>query len=119
MADNRIPLEQNPRAQSVLDRLRVGPASTTELQNELSLVHVARQIWELRKWYGWGITTRRLSNRVAVYVLGEKVEVKPPVSPLCPKCASPLRDIRQTIAGGWIAGRCRTHGKFTMKLADS
>lgn len=55
-------------AEMVLDRLRRGPTSTLEFQHSLPLVHVAKQIWELRQ-AGHAIETRRLPNRVAVYEL--------------------------------------------------
>jgi hypothetical protein len=63
------PLEENMPARMLLARLREGPASTTTLQRSLPLVHVARQIWELRHWYGFRVKTTRLPNRIAVYEL--------------------------------------------------
>jgi hypothetical protein len=68
---DRIPLESNERALMLLARLRRGPASTLDLQSELPLVHVARQVWELRHWYGFAIKTSRAPNRIAVYTLGQ------------------------------------------------
>lgn len=64
-----IPLEKNERARMLLARLRRGPASTLDLQGELPLVHVARQVWELRHWYGFQIKTGRTPSRVAIYSL--------------------------------------------------
>lgn len=55
-------------ARTTLTRLRRGPASTVELQRDYPLVHVAKQIYELRQ-AGHYITTRRLPNRVAMYSL--------------------------------------------------
>lgn len=56
----------NSQALWVLDRLRKGPASTVELQKTLPLVHVAKQVYELRQ-ANYRITTTRLPNRVALY----------------------------------------------------
>lgn len=64
-----IPLAKNERARMLLARLRQGPASTLDLQSELPLVHVARQVWELRHWYGFQIKTGRTASRVAIYEL--------------------------------------------------
>lgn len=61
----------------LLARLREGPASTVTLQRHLPLVHVARQVWELRHWYGFRIRTGRLPNRVAVYELEDVKPVTP------------------------------------------
>lgn len=72
---DKIPLEENERCLMLLRRLRQGPASTLDLQAELPLVHVARQIWELRHWYGFRVRTSRLENRVALYTL---VIIDPP-----------------------------------------
>lgn len=52
----------------VLHRLRVGPASTVDLQRNYPLVHVAKQIYDLRQ-AGYRIRTTRLPNRVASYCL--------------------------------------------------
>jgi hypothetical protein len=71
------PWAENWQAQRTLEILQRGPASTIELQADEPLVHVARQIWELRHWYGHTIRTRRLPNRVAVY---ELVDVTYPVA---------------------------------------
>ena len=80
-----IPWADNVPAQQVFHRLRVlGPQSTVDLQAHLPLVHVARQVWELRHWYGIRILTRRLPNRVALYQLDsgvpEAAAVIPPVA---------------------------------------
>lgn len=65
-----MPWADNQAARLVLNRLRArGSATTVELQSELPLVHVARQVWELRHWYGHAIRTRRLPNGVALYIL--------------------------------------------------
>jgi hypothetical protein len=64
--DEPLPWAQNPKAQAVLARL---PATTTELQRDTRLLHVARQVWELRHWYGYDIRTRRLPGGVAYYSL--------------------------------------------------
>lgn len=69
VAEHKIPLAENERCQMLLRRLRSGPASTIDLQDELPLVHVARQVWELRHWYGLKIKTGRLANNVALYTL--------------------------------------------------
>lgn len=69
MAEKPVPLEDNVRCRMLLARLHEGPASTLELQDAMPLVHVARQVWELRHWYGFRIRTGRLANRVAVYTL--------------------------------------------------
>jgi hypothetical protein len=71
-----IPLAENWRAQRVLRRLEQGPANTVELQKELPMVHVARQIWELRHWYGFDIKTGRLPNAVAIYILREAAQAE-------------------------------------------
>lgn len=64
-----VPLSHNERCQMLLALLRTGPQSTLTLQRRLPLVHVARQVWELRHWYGYRIKTGRLENRVALYTL--------------------------------------------------
>ncbi len=84
-AEKPVPWADNELAQMVLRRLQRGPASTIELQSELPAVHVARQVWELRHWYGWRIKTGRLPNRVAVYTLLENTER------ICPSCHLPHR----------------------------
>jgi hypothetical protein len=38
------------------------------------IVHAARQVWELRHWYGWRIKTGRLPNGIAVYTLLGRLE---------------------------------------------
>lgn len=64
------------QAQLVLDRLQRGPATTVELQRSLPLVHVAKQIYDLRE-AGWDIETTRLPNRVARYrLLGRAKELR-------------------------------------------
>lgn len=60
--------EMTTQTQRLLDRLRQGPASTLELQQEY-LIHPARQIWELRHLHGFTIKTHRLPNQVALYEL--------------------------------------------------
>lgn len=62
-------LEQNKPCLLVLNRLLLGSASTLDLQALLPLAHVARQIWELRHWYGIRIRTQRLKNNIALYSL--------------------------------------------------
>lgn len=69
MTEIAIPLADNVRCRMLLAELEQGPCSTLDLQRRLPLVHVARQIWELRHWYGFRIDTGRLENRVAVYTL--------------------------------------------------
>jgi hypothetical protein len=70
VSDERpIPFEDNWRCQLLLQALESGPKSTLDLQKHWPLVHVARQVWELRHWYGYRIKTGRLKNRVAVYEL--------------------------------------------------
>jgi hypothetical protein len=64
--------EDNWQAMAVLATLKRGPASTIDLQKNHPLVHVARQVWELRHWYGWDIETTRLPNGVALYTLKGK-----------------------------------------------
>lgn len=78
MDEKPIPLDENWRCQLLLRRLEQGPASTLELQDNLPLVHVARQIWELRHWYGFRVRTGRLPNNVAIYTL---VATPPPPEP--------------------------------------
>ncbi len=87
-AEKPVPWAENELAQRVLARLQRGPASTIELQRELPAVHVARQIWELRHWYGWRIRTGRLPNRVAVYTLLDRNET---TERICPSCQRPHR----------------------------
>lgn len=75
-AETPVPWADNQAARLVLNRLRArGSATTVELQSELPLVHVARQVWELRHWYGHAIRTRRLPNGVALYILDSDVPV--------------------------------------------
>lgn len=86
-AETPRPWKENLQAQRTLGLLTVGPQSTIDLQNGTRLVHVARQIWELRHWYGWIIRTRRLPNRVAVYeIVGRNphIEVAPRVHDATP-----------------------------------
>jgi hypothetical protein len=78
-----LPWSENYQARLVLKRLREGPASTADLQKP-PIIHVARQIWELRHWYGFQIKTGRLPNNLAVYYLEGVVE-KPPPQPTQPK----------------------------------
>lgn len=67
--EKALPLADNQRCKMLLAALRTGPKSTLDLQKTLPLVHVARQVWELRHWYGFQIKTGRLPNNVAVYTL--------------------------------------------------
>jgi hypothetical protein len=93
-----IPWADNDRAQRVLRRLQQGPTSTVELQLELPMVHVARQIWELRHWYRWRIKTGRLPNRVAVYTLvGAETPAPVAVGPKAPVFGDPelIHDMRR------------------------
>lgn len=60
-------LAENHGARMVRDRLAHGPATTIELQATLPLVHVAKQIWELRHRYDLRIMTTRLHNGIALY----------------------------------------------------
>lgn len=69
MAEKATPLEKNWRARRVLAALRQGERSTLHLLRIGGIVHPARQIWELRHWYGFTIRTRRMKNRVALYEL--------------------------------------------------
>lgn len=72
MSDEKpIPWSQNDRAQRVYDELKAGARSTLDLHQKF-LIHPARQIWELRHWYGFTIRTHRLENRVALYELVEE-----------------------------------------------
>lgn len=69
MSDSKpLPWSQNYRARRVLAELAKGPRSTLDLHKRF-LIHPARQIWELRHWYGYSIRTTRLPNRVALYTL--------------------------------------------------
>jgi len=114
-----LPFAENERARMLLSLLSRGPASTLDLQRDLPLVHVARQVWELRHWYGYEIRTTRLPNRVAVYRLVGKarMSVIPPQSPTCPKCANSLNDIKATLTDGILDGRCRDHGRTLVRVA--
>jgi hypothetical protein len=105
MSDEKpVPWDDNTNAQIVLSRLKNGPASTIELQSP-PIVHVARQIWELRHWYDWRIKTGRLPNGVALYTLVGRAETvgsvvarpRPAVSPR-PTFgdASLIRELRRT-----------------------
>jgi hypothetical protein len=69
MSEKSRPLADNPRCRMLLRLLHEGPQSTIDLQARLPLLHVARQVWELRHWYGFRIKTGRLPNYVAVYTL--------------------------------------------------
>ena len=76
MSDEKpIAFKDNWRARMLLDALREGPKSTLDLQKHWPLVHVARQVWELRHWYGYRIKTGRLKNNVALYSLEAEPEV--------------------------------------------
>jgi hypothetical protein len=93
-----IPWTDNDRAQRVLRRLQQGPASTVELQRELPMVHVARQVWELRHWYGWRIKTGRLPNGVALYsLIGAETARPVAAAPKAPAFGDPelIHDIRR------------------------
>lgn len=63
-----LPWDENDRAQRAFAMLEDGNRSTLELQ-DAGLIHPARQIWELRHWYGCEIVTHRLPNGVGVYEL--------------------------------------------------
>jgi hypothetical protein len=123
MPERVPPLEQNERARMLLDRLRRGPATTISLQSALPLVHVARQVWELRHWYGFVIRTTRLPNRVARYELigmaPGNPETPAPADPVvpCPRCGDRLRDLRQTLDGLIVNGKCPNHGRQDVRLA--
>lgn len=54
--------------QRILARLRIGPATTQELRDELRTMHPSGRILELRR-QGHSIVTIRLETRVAKYVL--------------------------------------------------
>ena len=54
--------------QRILARLRIGPATTLQLRNELHAMHPAARVLELRR-AGHEIVTTRLPNRVGVYHL--------------------------------------------------
>lgn len=112
MIDQPIPLVANDRARMLLGRLREGPASTVEIQKHLPLVHVARQVWELRHWYGFRVETTRLPNRVAVYHL---IEGPSPSIHSCPVCSQPLHSLEPTLASGYVTGRCTEHGRRTVR----
>lgn len=96
MTEQVIPFEANDRAQRVLNRLQRGSASTVDLQRELPMVHVARQIWELRHWYDFEIRTTRLPNRVAVYhLVGVKARQPEPVQTLVFGDVETIRSLRR------------------------
>lgn len=63
------PWSDNWQAQRVLAMLQEGPKTTIDLQDGTYIVHVARQIWELRHWYGHVIRSRKMGNNVARYTL--------------------------------------------------
>lgn len=111
MNEQPIPLDANQRARMLLGRLRQGPASTLDLQKALPLVHVARQVWELRHWYGFGIKTSRLPNNVAVY---EIVAEPGTVRQVCPVCSLPLHSLEPTLARSYVTGICTAHGRQTV-----
>jgi hypothetical protein len=93
------PWAENWQAQRLLALLETGPKSTVELQTGTRLVHVARQVWELRHWYGWVIRTKRLPNRVAVYELAGRnphIEVAPTVHKATPVAPIPSTPVVQT-----------------------
>lgn len=69
MPEHAVPLAANVRCKMLLTVLLDGPKSTVDLQRLLPLVHVARQVWELRHWYGYRVATGRLPNGVARYTL--------------------------------------------------
>jgi Helix-turn-helix domain len=87
---------------AVLERLRQGPATTLELQDEIATTHVAKPIFDLRA-AGHRITTRRLSNGVALYELlsgaPEAVAAIPPIAaaPRAPEFGDPelIREMRK------------------------
>ena len=54
--------------QRILARLRIGPATTQELRDELRTMHPSGRIMELRR-QGHEILTVRLPSRVARYIL--------------------------------------------------
>lgn len=88
----------NEQARIVLSRLKQGPQSTIELQTA-PIVHVARQIWELRHWYGWKIVTGRLPNRVAVYrLLGQEAAM--PLELVGGKVPAPIPPSRSPLTFG-------------------
>lgn len=77
----------------------------------MPLVHVAKQIFDLRE-HGFRIRTGRLPNRVAVYELMSD----PPASAYsCPTCWLPLHSVEPTLVDGFVMGRCRDHGKQTVR----
>jgi hypothetical protein len=85
-----LPLSANEPAQGVLRQLRTGPKTTIDLQRDLPLTHAAKAVYDLRHAYGFEITTRRLSNRVALYTL--IAEPSPPLGAAgTPPPAAPSR----------------------------
>lgn len=107
-----IPLAENQRARMLLAELRRGPRSTLQLQAGLPLVHVARQVWELRHWYGMKIKTGRQPNGVAVYSLVEE----PPSGPLCPKCGNSLVNVDLALDPRFVVGTCRIDGRQMARI---
>lgn len=67
-SDTPTPWEANYRARRLFKLLSQGSMTTLELINE-GFIHPARQIWELRHWYGKQIKTKRTRANVARYVL--------------------------------------------------
>lgn len=85
-----IPWAENDRARLVYARLREGPRTTVELQ-KAPIIHVARQIWELRHWYGYRISTGRRGS-VALYTLLPEVPVGVAIPPAAPSRAPVFGD---------------------------
>ena len=52
----------------ILSRLRIGPATTLQLRNELHIMHPGGRVHELRR-LGFNILSRRLPSGMAEYFL--------------------------------------------------
>ena len=69
--DSTLPMQSQPspvQRARILARLRIGPATTQELRDELCTMHPAGRIMELRR-AGYRIITDIQENRVARYIL--------------------------------------------------
>ena len=68
--DSTLPMQSQPsptQRARILARLRIGPATTQELRDELRIMHPAGRVLELRQRNE--ILTVRLKNRMARYIL--------------------------------------------------
>ena len=74
--DSTLPMQSQPspvQRARILARLRIGPATTQELRDELRTMHPSGRIMELRR-QGHEILTVRLPSRVARYILMQEAQ---------------------------------------------